>query len=112
MATKPKKTAPKKAEQTGAKTSSEAAQGIPIDQDPPIVIGPGSFTILVPSKNGSPHDNRLIEDGSAGGGRDYKYSHNKPANRVKSVTLVNVDTDIRTPITLPANWVILIDYNP
>lgn len=81
-----------------------------LGQDPPIIIKPGSLSIVVGSDPETPHQNRLKEKPVHG--HDYEYRHNQASYEVKAVMKYDVDADIETPVDLPDDWEIHIYYLP
>lgn len=91
-----------------------------LDQDPPIVIGPGSFVVQVFDKDPTAPGhmrNRLTETAPTNPtdpNDPYKYTHTKSGGQVKLIEFVIKPGDIVTntiPNPLPAQWEIRIHYN-
>jgi len=88
-------------------------------QDPPIVIGPGSFVVQVFDKNPTAPGhmrNRLTETAPAdptNPNDPYKYTHTKSGGQVTLIEFVILPAGTvvdHIPSPLPANWEIRIHY--
>lgn len=90
----------------GANARSAGDQGIgPLDQDPPILVKPGSLIIEVRTGSGGGRS-RLLEKDE---GTFFKYTHNK--NKEIKKIFFNLKNGGTKDVPLPNNWESLaIDY--